>query len=221
MAITDPDVNIANENPIKIFRRACPLIILAKRRIAKLKTRAKYDISSITIRKGTIASGVPDGRNKLNISHFKLNTPKRLIKIKKVLAKKNVTIKELVKVKANGAKPLKLDINMNMNTYITGIKKYCRVIAKFSRCSEPTKLSKPWKTRSRTVRTRKLYTVWIKKTTNTTKNAIIAILLITHSAVVTSNCSSGFVRYDFSVNINLVTEDDLLVNWHGNCNRPY
>ena len=36
-----PDPNSVHENPIRIFNRACPLIIFANNRILKLKTLAK------------------------------------------------------------------------------------------------------------------------------------------------------------------------------------
>lgn len=46
----------------KIFSKVCPDIKLANSRIDKLKTRAKYEINSMTMINGAIAKGVPSGR---------------------------------------------------------------------------------------------------------------------------------------------------------------
>jgi hypothetical protein len=44
--------------------------MLAKSRILKLKTLAKYDTISIIIKNGAIPMGTPEGKNKLDICHF-------------------------------------------------------------------------------------------------------------------------------------------------------
>ena len=62
------ETSIAHENPIKILRRACPDIMLAKRRMLKLRTLATYETASIKTKKGMIARGAPEGKNKLFIS---------------------------------------------------------------------------------------------------------------------------------------------------------
>ena len=61
---------IAQIKLIKIFNRICPDIILANKRIAKLKIRDKYETYSIKIRKGIIGTGTPSGRN--NTKYFSL-----------------------------------------------------------------------------------------------------------------------------------------------------
>lgn len=100
--ILDPTINglivviIAHENPIKIFSNAWPDIMLANNLILKLNTFAKYEISSITTKKGAIKRGTPLGKNKFTKCHASLCTPMTFIPIKCVAAKKNVTIKLLV-----------------------------------------------------------------------------------------------------------------------------
>ena len=88
---------------------------MAKSRILKLKTLAKYDTISIIIKKGAIPRGTPDGKNKLEICHFCAIIPIRLIPIKCIKARKNVTIKELVMVNEYGIKPDKLAPNIKEN----------------------------------------------------------------------------------------------------------
>ena len=96
---TEPFVNKSQENPIKIFNKACPDIIFANNRILKLKTFAKYETISINIKNGAIAKGTPLGKNRLEVVHLFLNTLIRFIPIKYDKARKNVITKELVAVK--------------------------------------------------------------------------------------------------------------------------
>lgn len=93
-----PDPNNVHEKPIKIFNKACPLIIFANNRILKLKTLAKLDTNSIGIKIGAIAKGTPLGKNKLKNSQRCSAKPIMFIPMKWVNAKKNVTTNELVKV---------------------------------------------------------------------------------------------------------------------------
>jgi hypothetical protein len=93
-----PDPNSVQEKPIKIFNKACPLIMFANNRILRLKTLAKKDINSIGIKIGAIAKGTPLGKNKLKNSHRCSMSPIIFIPTKWVNAKKNVTTKELVNV---------------------------------------------------------------------------------------------------------------------------
>jgi len=64
------DVAKDHENPFRIFNNAWPDIILANKRIAKLKTLAKKDITSILTTPGAIISGTPFGKNKRPIFHL-------------------------------------------------------------------------------------------------------------------------------------------------------
>jgi len=64
----------------------------------KLKTFAKYEITSITIKNGAINNGTPLGKNKFKNCHDCLYEPIILIPIKCVAARKSVTIKLLVNV---------------------------------------------------------------------------------------------------------------------------
>ena len=66
----DTVVSIAQENPIRIFNKACPDIMLANNRMLRLNTRATYETASIRIRKGAISSGAPDGKNKSANCHL-------------------------------------------------------------------------------------------------------------------------------------------------------
>ena len=79
---TDPLVNKSQENPIKIFNKACPDIIFANKRILKLKTLAKYETISIKIKKGAMAKGTPPGKSKFGVVQRFLNTLIILIPIK-------------------------------------------------------------------------------------------------------------------------------------------
>ena len=94
-----PVANIAHENPIKIFNKAWPAIILANNRILKLKTFAMYDTSSIKTKNGEINRGTPLGRNMLKKCHPFLYQAIIFNPIKCVAARKNVTTKLLVSVK--------------------------------------------------------------------------------------------------------------------------
>ena len=60
---------IVQENPINIFKRACPLDMFANKRMLRLKTLAKYEINSIIKIKGAKAKGTPDGKKRLKKSH--------------------------------------------------------------------------------------------------------------------------------------------------------
>jgi len=80
----------------KIFNKIWPDIMFAKRRIARLKTLALYEINSIITKNGAIATGAPLGKNKLkNFKPCKRN-PVKIIFTKDVIDKKNVKIIELV-----------------------------------------------------------------------------------------------------------------------------
>jgi len=67
------------------------------------------------IKNEIIGRGVPEGKNRFAISHFRLKTPRILIIIKKELERKKVTINELVSVKANEASPLRFAIRIKLN----------------------------------------------------------------------------------------------------------
>lgn len=54
-------------NPAKIFNSACPDVILANRRTAKLIIRDKFETNSIKIMNGIITKGEPFGKKWLNI----------------------------------------------------------------------------------------------------------------------------------------------------------
>lgn len=108
-------LNSTQENPINIFNRAWPDIILAKSRILKLNTFAKQDTISITIRKGAIPKGTPEGKNKFVIFHFCSTNPMILIPVKCIKAKKKVITNELVTVKEYGINPTRFATNINEN----------------------------------------------------------------------------------------------------------
>lgn len=98
-AYKTPEPSNVHEKPIRIFNRACPLIIFANNRILKLKILAIYETNSIGTKINAISTGTPCGKNKLANSHFCSTIPIILIPIKCASAKKNVTTKELVIVK--------------------------------------------------------------------------------------------------------------------------
>lgn len=81
-AYSIPEPNNVHEKPIKIFNKACPLIILANKRILKLKIRAMYETNSIGTSINAISTGTPWGRNKLANSHFCSTIPIILIPMK-------------------------------------------------------------------------------------------------------------------------------------------
>ncbi len=85
--------------PVIIFKRACPDIMLANKRIAKLKILDIYEINSMIMRNRPMASGVPLGRNMLKKLLPVFWNPMKfiLMKIPKVSVK--IKIKELVTVK--------------------------------------------------------------------------------------------------------------------------
>lgn len=56
--------------PIKIFNNACPAIILANKRILKLKTLAIYDKNSIKTKNGIITIGILLGKKILKLFHL-------------------------------------------------------------------------------------------------------------------------------------------------------
>jgi len=60
----EPDEKMLHTNPIKIFIKICPAIILANNRIDKLNIREKYETYSIKINKGIINIGTPSGKNR-------------------------------------------------------------------------------------------------------------------------------------------------------------
>jgi len=69
------------ENPIKIFNKACPDIIFANNRMLRLKTLAIYETASINIKNGAITSGTPLGKNKFKNFQFCFQEPIILIPI--------------------------------------------------------------------------------------------------------------------------------------------
>ena len=124
--------NIVIVNVLNIFNKAWPDIIFANNRILKLKTRAKYEIISIGIKKGIIAKGIPVGKNE-----FDIFTPWMIIfinnaPIKWIDAKVNVIINELVKVKEKGMSPNILLVKINKNRKSIFGKKINLVKCKFS-----------------------------------------------------------------------------------------
>jgi hypothetical protein len=82
--------NIRNTKDAIIFNKLWPAIIFANNRTAKLKARAKYDITSITIKKGNKAGGTPVGtKSKKNFVPCKSN-PVEIKNTKIEKEKKNV-----------------------------------------------------------------------------------------------------------------------------------
>jgi hypothetical protein len=70
--IANQDQILPIENAIKpklakIFNKACPDVIFANSRTAKLIIREKFEINSIKIIKGVIIKGAPFGKKWLNI----------------------------------------------------------------------------------------------------------------------------------------------------------
>jgi hypothetical protein len=74
MIIIDPVLSSVQEKPIRIFNKAWPESILAKRRMLRLNTRAIYETASIKIKNGAIISGAPEGRNKSLTCHWCFTT---------------------------------------------------------------------------------------------------------------------------------------------------
>ena len=58
---TTPACNVNNPNPAKIFNKACPDVIFANKRTAKLIILDKLEINSILIINGARTKGVPAG----------------------------------------------------------------------------------------------------------------------------------------------------------------
>lgn len=86
-----PIDTIVHPNPAKIFNRVCPDIIFANNRIAKLKTRAIYEINSIIIKYGATIKGAPVGKNNPKNFNPCFRTP--IILIAKKVEKDNVKVK--------------------------------------------------------------------------------------------------------------------------------
>jgi len=61
-------VNAMSPKLARILSKACPDVILAKRRTAKLIMREKFEIISIKIIKGVIINGDPLGKKWFNVS---------------------------------------------------------------------------------------------------------------------------------------------------------
>lgn len=72
----------AHRKNIKILNKIWPAVILANKRIAKLKIRDIYDTYSININNGVIVTGTPPGKNKTKSSICDLNKPTILVPIK-------------------------------------------------------------------------------------------------------------------------------------------
>lgn len=62
------EFNIIQLNPIKIFNKVCPAIILANNRMDKLKIREKYEINSTAAINGAKIKGEPVGIPKEKIA---------------------------------------------------------------------------------------------------------------------------------------------------------
>lgn len=79
----EPAEKILQTKPIKIFIRIWPAIILANKRIDRLKIREKYETYSIRISNGIINNGTPSGKN--NTKYFSLwyKTPIIFVPMKK------------------------------------------------------------------------------------------------------------------------------------------
>jgi len=90
---------IIQVNKDNIFKSVWPDIILANNLIAKLNTLAKYEINSITIKKGPIINGTPLGKNNWKKLIFNFLIPIIFIPINKDKDKENVNNKWLVIVK--------------------------------------------------------------------------------------------------------------------------
>lgn len=100
----------------KIFSKVCPDIKLANSRIDKLKTRAKYEINSMTMINGAIAKGVPSGRNNEKNLILCFNKPNKFIITKEKKEKKKIKNKEPPKPLLKGNIPNKL-LKANQQSY--------------------------------------------------------------------------------------------------------
>jgi len=79
-----------------IFNNICPDIILANRRIAKLKALALKEINSMIIKNGKIGIGEPGGKKEIKKRARCNSIPHNTIITKEENDKKKVTIIELV-----------------------------------------------------------------------------------------------------------------------------
>lgn len=74
-----------------------------------------YETASIKIKKGAIANGAPEGKNKLFSCHLCLLPPIILTPRKCVRDKNKVTTKELVTVKEKGSNPTRFATSKVLN----------------------------------------------------------------------------------------------------------
>jgi hypothetical protein len=91
----------------------CPERILAKSRIARLKPLITYETNSITIRKGAIGAGTPEGKKPAKKTSLYFLTVIKNTPPKKVTDKKNGSTSKLVTAYENGSMPTKLDNKIN------------------------------------------------------------------------------------------------------------
>ena len=82
-----PDVIILYVNPLRIFNNICPEIILAPNLNPKETLRARYEINSISTKRGNNANGQPAGTNnekKCSPCFWKpsIVAPKTIVKLK-------------------------------------------------------------------------------------------------------------------------------------------
>lgn len=94
-----PAESICQAKPASIFKRVWPAIMLAKRRIDKLKTRATYETVSISIIKGLMAGGQPGGKNIAKNPMRCMRAPMMFMPTKLASAIEKVAASELVTVK--------------------------------------------------------------------------------------------------------------------------
>jgi len=108
-----------NPKLAKILSNACPEVILANNRTAKLITREKLEINSIKIIKGVITKGEPWGKKWLNIMILLVtNEWSQIINIVK-LDKTKVNNSWLVIVCVYGIKPAKLQLKIIEKNKVT------------------------------------------------------------------------------------------------------
>ena len=118
-------VKIAQEKPNKIFNKVCPDIILANKRIDRLKTLDVYDIISSIIKATDIAKGTPPGKKTFANFNLLYLRPTKVELKKTIRAKKKLIAKKLVTVELYGTIPKLFENNINENTVIKKQKKIC------------------------------------------------------------------------------------------------
>jgi antitoxin (DNA-binding transcriptional repressor) of toxin-antitoxin stability system len=106
------DSAIRTQNNNKIFNNACPAIIFANNRTARLIKRIRKDINSITTKNGIIIAGAV-GLNRSKKRQPFCSTLNKVIPPKLVIEKKKATGSCAVIVNDHGAMPHKLHNNIN------------------------------------------------------------------------------------------------------------